>query len=509
METSSIFNSIQELHELEEKAAKGKEIEDTDTFLVRTALKAEGWKQLLCEEAISRGYKRFRGEEVGEPSWFAVDDEVPEASEISGLEVTEEEQTKPGRVFNLLGDMGGEEPKEQEEVREEGPEISEHVRYLNGINIMRTDNPEWEDFLWTYMKLHKLKPSDMYGLVGPRPWKDDPLWSNIEDEEIGEPGCSGVHTGRESVLSALEDETREQYNKRMFDEYFRDIKKEEAMEIENVEVEDKQKYDLEVAKKRMQETLDFKPSPIDALKEKARKHLADTRKRVVVGDDVGWLCEECNSVWSLEQQICPNRCRKAEPPTVEHRGWPKEEGSGLVADIRFPEEEAADPLAADPDWLTEHMAKHLEIEDKSLEEKKEAMAERMKKILGVEKLPGEPEPCPLCDAMDGELCGCCHTCEEQMCKCCEHCKDFPCICDITEECPICEGRIAIGEACPGGCDADMIELVKLYDEVKKSTDLGFEDKVRYLSLLKEKMKQYEGEDDVEFQSAPMEEREDH
>lgn len=400
----TIWNPKVELKELEDRVAKlevDKKVPLHYLLVPKAALKEAGWDEELIEEAIKRGRVLAGGGELTEdPSWEITDDDVPEASEVPGLEATEEEQRVPGRVFNLLGDMGGEESGEEEEVREEGPE----------------------------------------------------------------------------------DESIDDYNKRMFNEYFGDIKKEETME-----------------------TMTSK----DVLMEKAKAHLADTRKRVVVGSDVGWLCEQCNSVWSLEQQICPNRCRKAEPPTVEHRGWPKDEGSGLVADVRFPEEEAGDPLCADPDWLRRHMAACLAV-GKSLEEKKDIMADRIKKALKVERLPGEPEPCTLCGAYDGEQCGCCTTCEETEghCKCCVECSDYPCVCDTTEICPICDKRISLGDACPNGCDADHVELVKLYDEVKNSRDLKFEEKVRYLSLLKEKMRQYEGEevlDEPENLEEPYEE----
>jgi hypothetical protein len=293
----------------------------------------------------------------------------------------------------------------------------------------------------------------------------------VREEEIEEPPYAGTGLSKDAILDAVGEspflekkgETREEYNQRMFDEFFGLTKKEEAMETETQEVTK------------------------ENLTEKMAQHLADSRYRVTVGEDTGWLCQKCSSVWSLEQQICPNRCKKAEPPTVESRGWPKEEGSGLVADVRFPEEEAGDPLAADPDWLRKHMADHLELEAKPLEEKKAEMAQRVKEVLGIDRFPDEPEPCPLCDAMDGELCGCCGTCEEQKCKCCELCSDFPCVCDTTEECPICDARMPIGDACPTGCDADMIELAKLYEEVKNSKTLNFEEKVRYMSLLKEKI----------------------
>ena len=131
----AIYNATQELETLQAKAAKGKEICDADTFVVRAALKEKGWHNLVCEEAISRGYKELRGEELGLPSWFieetkkaidkareTSDDSMSEAPEVQGDQTPEEEQQEPGRVFNLLGDLGGEEPEQQEEVPVESPE---------------------------------------------------------------------------------------------------------------------------------------------------------------------------------------------------------------------------------------------------------------------------------------------------------------------------------------------------------------------------------------------------
>ena len=435
----AIWDAIKELDRLQEKAAEGKEIEDRDTFIVRAALKEKGWEGLICEEAISRGYREARGEEITSiPSWYteeaierleerdATYGEVLISPEVQGSEATEEDEEVPGRVFNLLGNMGGEEPEEQEEVCE----INEHVRYLNGIHIMRTGNPQWEDFLWTFMKTHDLKPTDMEGLVGPRPWKDDPLWYNPEEEEIPEP-----------------------------------IKKEETMEEES-----KQEYNLEIAHKRIHEAF------------------IDARHRVIVGDDVGWLCKNCNSVWDLDELRCPI-CAKAEPPTVEHRGW---------GDAK---------LTIGDGSLREYMKKHLEIRKTD----KDLAIEAMRKALGLDKLEegtglemnivqteeDNTVQCEHCGGNDYLECDCCLECENEECICCDNCARFPCQCD-KEECPICHQDIPVGEACPQGCDSEHSEIVKLYEEVKANKDLSFAEKVKFMTLLRQKARATEDieEDDI-------------
>lgn len=419
----AIWDAIKELERLQRKAARGKEICDSDTFVVRAALKEKGWEGLVCEEAISRGYREARGEEVTSiPSWYAeeaisrfeerdaADHIVPTPPEVQGSETPEEEQAVPGRVFNLLGDMGAEEPKEQEKVREEGPEVSEHVRYLNGIHIMRTGNPQWEDFLWTYMEKFGLKPSDMYGLLGPRPWKDDPLWGNIEDEEIPEP-----------------------------------IKKEETMEkAYNEGLPSMSEYDM------------------------ARKEQdpPDARPRVYVGDEVGWLCKVCNRVWGLDELTC-TICKQ--PGGVLH-------GDALRTHM----EQHLGKKKDDKDLAIIAMHKALGISVEYPE------GVQVISILGAGDEEDDRVQCEHCGGNDYLECDCCLECESEECTCCDNCARFPCQCD-TEECPICHNNIVIGAACPHGCDSDIKELRTLYEDVKNSKDLGFQEKVKFMSLLKEKM----------------------
>lgn len=370
----AIFNATQELETLQAKAAKGKEICDADTFVVRAALKEKGWHNLVCEEAISRGYKEFRGEEDKSlPSWWSEeaidrlesretsDDSVSEAPEVSGDQTPEEEQQEPRRVFNLLGDLGGEESEQQEEV-------------------------------------------------------------SVED-----------------------------YDTMMFENIFGPIKKEEAME----------QVGQEKVEERMAQGCLFHGGCM------CPQCKIDGRKRVVVGEVESWLCEQCNRVWSLELESC-TICGKTQD-------------QGLVADLK--------PTMS-LDTLREHMAKALKIKKSD----KDLAIEAMHKALGMAKLedglvieiPEGAVQCETCQFADYLECDCCLECETEECICCDECNRHPCHCD-KEECPICHADIAIGMACPHGCDSDIRELQQLYDDVKNSTDLDFQEKVKFMSLLKEKM----------------------
>ena len=371
----AIFNATKELETLQAKAAKGKEICDADTFVVRAALKEKGWHNLVCEEAISRGYKELRGEELGLPSWFieetkkaidkareTSDDSMSEAPEVQGDQTPEEEQQEPRRVFNLLGDLGGEEPEQQEEVPVESPE---------------------------------------------------------------------------------------EYNQRMFEETFGPIKKEEAMEQEQ-----------QVEERMAQGCLFHGGCMCPQCK-------IDGRKRVVVGEVESWLCEQCNRVWSLELESC-TICGKTQD-------------QGLVGD---------DKPTMSLDTLREHMAKALDIKKSD----KELAIEAMHSALGLAKLddggvieiPEGAVACDICQFADYLECDCCLECETEECVCCDGCNRHPCQCD-KEECPICHADIMIGMACPHGCDSDIRELEQLYADVKNSTDLNFDEKVKFMVMLKEKM----------------------
>lgn len=420
----AIWDAIKELEKLQRKAAKGKDIEDSDTFIVRAALKEKGWEGLVCEEAISRGYKEHRGEKIGIPSWFkeivrdivqTSEDKVKKETgrsdydhmltppEVQRSETTEEEPKVPGRVFNLLGNLGEQEPGEPEEVHKEGPKVSEHVAYLNGLSMMRTGNPYWGELVLKYMKDYGLKPSDMEGLVGPKPWLDEPLCFYPDEEELFEP-----------------------------------IKKEETMEPEG-------------------------------LKGEQEKIVAGTRQRVFVGDEIGWLCKHCNRVWSLDEKTC-SVC-KQEPNYETLYPAAKQAADKVIA-------EALGKKKTNKELATEAMRKALCLD--KLEEDTGLTMD----IVQTEE-DGTVQ-CDFCGASDYLECDCCIECESEECVCCDNCARFPCQCD-KEECPICHKNVDLGEPCPHGCDAEMTELQVLYEDVKNSTDLGFAEKVKFMTLLKQKM----------------------
>jgi hypothetical protein len=393
----AIWDAIKELEELQQKAAEGKEIEDKDTFIVRAALKEKGWEGLVCEEAISRGYKEARGEEITSiPSWYTEEaierleegttyDKVLVSPEIPGPEITEEKQEISGRVFNLLGDLGREESEEQEEIRE-GESIEEH-------------------------------------------------------------------------------------NQRMFEEAFGQIKKEEAME-----------------KSYQGEGL---PSMAEYDMARKEQDPSDVRHRVIVGDEVGWLCPDCSTVHDLDKLRCPI-CTQAEPPTVEHRGW---------KDAKLIIGEGDEELdLTSPSSLREYMKKHLEIRKTD----KDLAIEAMRGALGLDELeeqlvieiPDNAVECGICGFEHYLECECCLECEHKDCICCDECARYPCACD-SEECPICHQDISVGEACPQGCDSEHSEIVKLYEEVKTNKDLSFGEKVKFMTLLKQKARIAEDVEDDE------------
>lgn len=466
----TIWNPKTELEELTQKVAKLEEDKEVPTHYLlvpKAALKEAGWDESLIEEAINRGRAKAKGEELEDPSWEVADDEVSEAPEVPGLEATEEEQRVPGRVFNLLGDMGREESEEQEEVREDGPEDDIEEPPYAGAGLATRSSDELLEKLFGYK-----------------------FWDC--------PECSSVNGKDEEFCPTCG------YQRAWYDE---GLKKYHEMKGK------KMGDDKAILGDAIREYVDVKTHDKNALAKRAKEHLTDSRRRITVGDDTGWLCETCNSVWSLEQQMCPNRCKSAEPPTVEHRAWPEgesplpkdrvptlaeyamakkameenleEKETGLTADVRFPEEEAGDPLAADPDWLRKHISEHLGGAGGAT---KEDLATKIKAALGVDHLPGEPIECTICGMDDNEQCNCCYECQSEECICCEYCYTHPCVCDETEVCPICDARFEIGEACPTGCDADHAALLNLYEEVKTSTELNWVDKAKYMALLKEKIR---------------------
>lgn len=390
----AIWDAIKELERLQRKAAKGKDIEDKDTFIVRAALKEKGWEGLVCEEAISRGYREFRGEEVTSiPSWYVEEaisrfeeneseeetsgtdyDYMLDTPEVQGDEAPEEEHKAPGRVFNLLGDLGGEEPQEQEEVRKEELEINEKEEVI----------------------------------------------------PAGQPGMGMPPSGIALTL-----------------------RKEEVMENEV----------------------------------KTTVHTPG-RQRVYVGDEIGWLCKICNRVWGLEEETC-SVC-DGEPGYEDLYPAAKQAADKIIA-------ETLGRKKSDKELAIDAMFKALGIEPE------------YRPDLKVEVREGAVQ-CDTCSADDYLECDCCIECETEDCVCCDNCARFPCQCD-KEECPICHAEIPIAEACPHGCDSDIKELLQLYEEVKNSKELNFSEKIKFMSLLKEKMSLAEDEDPREINVTQNEDEE--
>jgi hypothetical protein len=257
-------------------------------------------------------------------------------------------------------------------------------------------------------------------------------------------------------------ESVEEYNQRMFEEVFGPIKKEEAMEgISGTRMREME----EEAMEKLIEDRQRPPTLDEYATAKKEQDLLDSRYRVTVGEDTGWLCIECNSVWDLEDSRCPACHPKAEPPTVEHRGW---------GDAK---------LTIGDGSLREYMKKHLEIKKTD----KDLAIEAMRQALGLDMIEANPnaEECGTCGASDYLECDCCLECESAECTCCDECNRFPCQCD-SEDCPICRCNIPVGEACPKGCDSEHGDIVKLYEEVKVDSDLSFAEKVKFMTLLRQK-----------------------
>ncbi len=188
------------------------------------------------------------------------------------------------------------------------------------------------------------------------------------------------------------------------------------------------------------------------------------RQKVYVGDEIGWLCKECNRVWGLEEDTC-SVCN-GEPGYEDLYPAAKQAADKIIADTLGKKK-------TDKELAIDAMFKALGIEPEYRPDLKAEVRE------------GATE-CEHCHALDYLECDCCIECESEECVCCDNCCLFPCKCD-KEECPICHARIPIAEPCPHGCDSDIRELRQLYEDVKNSKDLSFNEKIKFMSLLKEKM----------------------
>ena len=433
----TIFNPALELRRLEDKIANSKEEKICVSWLLvpRSACKEAKWDEdALVEEAIERGKRRREGEVLEAPSWEELERErdeaeqlvhltthedvenlglLPRSSKVLSGEATEEEQRKPGRVFNLLGDLGTEEPGEQEEVHEEGSEVQrlidegclfhagckckrceeqpefisisrpqdfeqlwdcpmcddvihvstfvcphcsfdrnnveqaimefymskdnsllepkEHVAYLNGLIMLKTGNPNWHKLVIGYMEKYSLKPEDMEGLFGPKPWEE----AIMSDEP------HGMHAIEDHLSNELAEE-----------------------EVPATTEELTMEKALRTKAEHKAEHVEASAADIKAAFEEKVTEIADSdpRTRVIVSDEVGWICEDCNRVWSLDLKHC----------TVCNKEY--------AAEIKDKEEEVAKKSKSDLDVLKEK----LELLGTTLEVKKDdSLYEEVKTMEGM------------------------------------------------------------------------------------------------------------------------------
>lgn len=326
-----IFDPIHELEKLEDKvAAKYKEgkVCPSETLVAKAALKEVGWDPTLIKEAIERGQAKARGEELDPPSWWSL--EVSRASELQRDTAAEEDEETSGRLPSMRINLLETEPDEQEEVYPDRPHIpegvdrpqdfdtvwdcpvcnlvvsigddvcphcgldreaielkvsqlymepdnssmnpAEHVRYLNSLIMMKTKNKRWDNLVLAYMKKYGLKPEDMEGLFGPKPWEEE-MEAEVQEktstnEELAA-ALQGMKKAKEDVITNLQKalQTRGDQKANQAEASMADIRS--ALEEKAAEVED-----------------------------------TDKRARVIVGDEVGWHCTGCNRVWSLEHEKC-------------------------------------------------------------------------------------------------------------------------------------------------------------------------------------------------------------
>jgi len=310
------------------------------------------------------------------------------ASEISRHQTAEKDEESSGGVPPMRINLLDKESQEQEEVREERPEKpvddfwdcpnctsvnkleedicpmcnldrswiemkvfelvssvntglftkEEHVRFLNDVTIIRRKNPRWIKFLLEYMKKSSLKPTDMEGLIGPRPWMDDPLYYRPDEEEIPE-------EEKKMTAETLTLQGGGKLEGEMGTESLSDKELLGSVLIKHFEEKEKK---LGSVKEHIKETLeassatecpkcdtgmiiageatgswacpecgwnigypegespslkflqDNKPEqeqrdPIPAL---------DKRMKVIVSEEAGWLCLDCNRVWPYDFDDC-------------------------------------------------------------------------------------------------------------------------------------------------------------------------------------------------------------
>jgi RNA polymerase subunit RPABC4/transcription elongation factor Spt4 len=343
------------------------------------------------------------------------------SSEVSGSKTSEEDEKVPGRVFNLLGDLGGGESGEQEEVHEDrlkvphieisrpedfeqlwdcpacnyvnhvsefqcpqcsfnrntveqavmefymqidnsGLKPQEHVAYLNGLIMLKTGNSNWHKLVISYMEEYNLKSEDMEGLMGPKPWEEAIMESEHGVETVEVPATNA------ELTAALQDQkgTEPEDPLSALGKSLRTKAELKAEQVEATEADIKSAFEEKVA-----EIAD-----------------SDPRARVIVSDEVGWLCEECNRVWSLELKHC-TVCNKEYAAEVEKKEEADADKSKSDLDVL---KDKLGALGTTLEVQTEAGKTDLYAEVKSMEGMKTAEKARLMLLLKEKEKLGDKTP---------------------------------------------------------------------------------------------------------------------
>lgn len=331
------------------------------------------WKHLeelqYDEEAAALTLKANRSEseaflEGGVPA-------LRRAHEVSRTEAAEEDEEPSGRVPPVRINLLDKESQEQEEIREEGPSSrlddywdcpnctsvnkldedicpmcnldkswiemkvlelvgsvstglftkDEHIRFLNDVSIIRRKNKRWLKFVSKYMEENNLKPEDMAGLIGPKPWEED-MTAEIEtlqpvelsqteslsDKELLGNVLVKHYEEKEKKLGSVKEHIKETLEASSTTECPRcDTGMLIAGETTgswacpecgwNIGYPEGESPSL----KFLQDNKPPEGDPYPAL---------DRRQEVIVSEEPGWLCLDCNRVWPLDFKDCPT-CKMA------------------------------------------------------------------------------------------------------------------------------------------------------------------------------------------------------
>ena len=213
----------------------------------------------------------------------------------------------------------------------------EHIRFLNDVTIIRRKNPRWKRFVLEYMEKNNLKPEDLKEMIGPKPWEEDMDAETItlqpteleqtesrSDKELMGDAIVSHFEEKDKKLGKVKDHFKETLEASSSTEC---PKCDVGMVITgehtgswvcpecgwNIGYPEGESVSLKFLQDNVlhQEERD----PIPAL---------DRRMKVIVSEESGWLCLDCNRVWPNDFDDCAT-CKlgkkAAEPPTVEHRGW--------------------------------------------------------------------------------------------------------------------------------------------------------------------------------------------